>query len=156
MQNSQPPKEDQNREGSGTPRPGTGQETKMKKKQLSCALSRQNSLKLPSDMENASAANSEGRIQVEEVPAGDSIAKERRRKVRLEPLLDEDASGAPSELYETDSSNDQGSFIQNDNNSSSSSDKLLGPGLQGQDIVAGSPAKAPDVAAAPQNENDEP
>lgn len=143
MQGSQPQEEKQE----GTPRPGTGQETKMKKKQLSCALSRQNSLKLPSDMENASAANSEGRIQVTEVKGqGDSIAKERRRKVRLEPLLDEDASGAPSELYETDSSNDQGSFIQNDNNSSSSSDKLLGPGLQGQDIVAGSPAK-PEAAA---------
>lgn len=104
----------------------------MKKKQLSCALSRQNSLKLPSDMEDAAAASSEGRIHVEEVKGdGDSIAKERRRKVRLEPLLDEDASGAPSELYETDSSNDQGSYIQNDNNSSSSSDKLLGPGLPG-------------------------
>lgn len=128
----------------------------MKKKQLSCALSRQNSLKLPSDMEDASAANSDGGIAVQEVKGNhDSIVKDRRRKVRLEPMLDEDASGAPSELYETDSSNDQGSFIANDNHSSSSSDKLLGPGLQGQDIVAGSPSKAPDVAAAAQNENEE-
>ena len=70
--------------------------------------------------------------------------------MRLEPLLDEDASAAPSELYETDSSNDQSSFINaNDNNSSSSSEKLIGPGLQGQDIVAGSPSKVPDVATAP-------
>lgn len=107
--------------------PEERQGTKMKKKLLSCALSRRNSF--PCDMEDGSAANSAGRVALQDGEADrDSIAKD-CRKVRLEPLLDEDASGPPSELYETDSSNDHGSFINpNDNNSSSSSEKLLGAG----------------------------
>lgn len=112
---------------------------------------------LASDVEGASAAKSDGGVAAQEGKADPAeIVKERRRKVRLEPLLDEDASGAASELYESDSSGDHGSFIHaNENNSSSSSDKLLGPGVQGQDIVAGSPAKVPDAAAPTQNENEE-
>ena len=99
----------------------------MKKKQLSCALSRRNSF--PCEMEDGSVVNSAGRVALQDGEGDhDSITKD-CRKVQLEPLLDEDASGPPSELYETDSSNDHGSFINaNDNNSSSSSEKLLGAG----------------------------
>ena len=125
------------------------------KKQLSCALSRQNSLGLASDVEGASAAKSDGGVAAQDGKADPAeIVKERRRKVRLEPLLDEDASGAASELYESDSSGDHGSFIHANENNSSSSSELLG-GVQGQDIVAGSPAKVPDAAAPTQNENEE-
>lgn len=126
------------------------------KKQLSCALSRQNSLGLASDVEGASVAKSDGGVAAQDGKGDGEMVKERRRKVRLEPLLDEDASGAASELYESDSSGDHGSFIHgNENHSSSSSEKLLGPELQGQDIVAGSPTKVPDAAATTQNENEE-
>ena len=107
-------------------------------------------------MDDGLAANSVGgRIAVQDIDAEQASAAKDGEKVPGVPLLDEDdnhdhvaeGSGPPSELYETDSSNDQGSFIHaNENNSSSSSEKLIGAGMQGEDIVAGSPSKLPCVA----------
>ena len=130
----------------------------IRKRQLSHsgAVGSARSVELASEMDDGSAANSVGgRIAVQDIDAEQASATKDGEKVPGVPLLDEDddhdhvaeGSGPPSELYETDSSNDQGSFIHaNDNNSSSSSEKLLGTGMQGEDIVAGSPSKLPCVA----------